>query len=77
MPDWAARILRTLVQMIAAGAFTAIFEQVARDVPSNYTPYVLGISMLIVTAAQNSVEQATGRSVLKPRSAQVAEAKVI
>lgn len=63
MPDWFARILRTLIQMLAGGAFTALFEQVARDVPTNVTPYVLIISTLIVAAAQNALEEA---GLLKP-----------
>ena len=63
MPDWFARILRTLIQMLAGGAFTALFEQAAKDVPPNITPYVLIISTLIVAAAQNALEEA---GLLKP-----------
>lgn len=63
MPDWAARIARTGVQMLAGGAFTVLFEQIAKDVPSGYTPYVLIFSTLAVTAAQNALEEA---GVLKP-----------
>jgi hypothetical protein len=66
IPDAAARVLRTIVQLIAAGTLTVLVEQVARDVPAQYTPYILMIWMVIVTAAQNGVEQATGRTFLKP-----------
>jgi hypothetical protein len=77
MPDWGARILRTIIQLIASGALTALVEQIARDVPSNWTPYILMIWMVIVTAAQNGIEQATGKSFLKPPTAMVAEAKIL
>ena len=70
MPDWAARILRTVIQLIAGGAFAALFEQIARDVPSSYTPYVALIATLIVTVAQNAAEQAGAiPTILKPRDA--------
>jgi hypothetical protein len=74
MPDWFARILRTLLQMLAGGAFTALFEQVARDVPPSYTPYVLIISTLIVAAAQNALEEAgLLKPLLKPADARNAK----
>lgn len=70
MPDWIARILRTLIQMLAGGGFTALFEQVAKDVPPNYTPYVLIISTLVVAAAQNALEEAgLIRPLFKPADA--------
>jgi hypothetical protein len=72
MPDYVARILRTMAQLLAAGGFTALFEQVAKDVPASYTPYVLLVSMLLVTIAQNVLEQATGKEFLKPASADTA-----
>lgn len=70
MPDWAARIARTGMQMLAGGAFTVLFEQVARDVPPGYTPYVLIGSTLMVTAAQNFLEEKEViPSILKPKGA--------
>jgi hypothetical protein len=57
MPDSAARVLRTFLQLLAAGGFTLLFEQIARDVPPSYTPYVLIFATLAVTAAQNWAEQ--------------------
>lgn len=74
MPDWVARILRTLVQMLAGGAFAALFEQVAHDVPPSYTPYVLIISTLIVAAAQNALEEAgLIKTFLKPADSRSAK----
>jgi hypothetical protein len=58
IPDSVARVLRTLIQLLAAGGFTALFEQIARDVPPGYTPYILILATLLVTAAQNGLEQA-------------------
>ena len=46
--DAVARVLRTLVQLIAAGALTALVEQSARDLPSNYTPYILMFWTVVV-----------------------------
>jgi hypothetical protein len=71
MPDWAARILRTCLQLIAGGALTALIEQVARDIPTEYMPYVLLINTLLVTIAQNFVEQQTGHAILKPANADI------
>lgn len=70
MPDSLARVLRTLIQLLAAGGFTALFEQIARDVPAAYTPYILIIATLAVTAAQNGLEQAgVIPALLKPQFA--------
>lgn len=69
--DSLARVLRTLIQMIAAGAFTAIFDQVARDAPDSWRPYVAAIFMLLVVAAQNSLEQNEKiPTILKPANSQ-------
>ena len=50
------RGLRTLLQLLAAGGFTALFDQVAKDVPSSYAPYVLIVSALVIAIAQNWLE---------------------
>lgn len=73
MPDWLARIVRTVLQLIAGGAFAELFMQISHDVPAQYAPYVVLISTLIVTIAQNLVEQATGKAILKPANAEVAK----
>lgn len=70
MPDWLARILRTIIQLLAGGAFAALFMQIAHDVPENYAPYVTLISALIVNIAQNGLEQAGAiPTLLKPSNA--------
>ena len=74
MPDWVARIIRTVLQLIAGGAFAELFMQISRDVPSSYTPYVILGSTLLVTIAQNFIEQTTGKAILKPADADVAKA---
>lgn len=56
--DWWRRAVRTLLQLLAGGAFTALFDQVATDVPAAYTPYVVIASTLLVTTAQNYLEDA-------------------
>lgn len=72
MPDSVGRVVRTLIQLLAAGAFTELFLQVAKDVPEHYAPYILIFSTLAVTAAQNGLEQAGAiPTLLKPRSARV------
>ena len=50
------RTLRTLLQLIAAGGFTALVTQISKDVPDSYAPYILLVSALIVTLAQNLLE---------------------
>ena len=75
MPDSVARILRTLLQLLAGGAFTVIFDQIVRDVPSSYQPYLVAIFTLLVTTAQNAVEQKTGHAILKPSNQAVAQAE--
>jgi hypothetical protein len=72
MPDWVARIIRTILQLIAGGAFAELFLQVAKDVPPEYTPYVIIISTLLVTICQNIIEQTTGKALLKPADAETA-----
>jgi hypothetical protein len=65
MSDTWKRFFRTLIQLAAGGTFTVLFEQIANDVPSSYTPYILIASTLVITLAQNTVEDATGKRFLK------------
>ena len=65
MSDTWKRFFRTLLQLAAGGTFTVLFEQIAKDVPGGYTPYILIVSTLVVTLAQNAIEDATGKSILK------------
>lgn len=68
MSDALSRILRTLAQLVAGGAFTALFDQIVRDVPFAYVPYVSLIFTFLVTIAQNSIESSTGRKFLAART---------
>lgn len=70
MPDWVARVLRTLLQLLAAGAFTAFFSEVVKIIPPEYQPLAMAFFMLLVTFAQNWAEAATGKALLKPVGAQ-------
>jgi len=71
MNDSVARILRTIIQLAAGGTFTALFLQVAKDVPESYAPYIALISTLVVTICQNvAEEEGWVRPMLKPGAAQ-------
>jgi hypothetical protein len=56
MPDWLARVLRTALQLVAAGGLTALLGQLAKDVPVQYSAYILLGSVLLVTFCQNLLE---------------------
>ncbi len=71
MPDGLSRVLRTLVQLLAAGAFTALFEQLANDAPASYAPYVLIFSTLVISAAQNFYEKTTDTMLFRPATSNV------
>lgn len=67
MPDAIKRTIRTIAQFIAAGGLTAIVAEISDRVGDD--PLVLAIiqavNLLIVTLAQNAIEDATGRALLK------------
>lgn len=50
------RFLRTLLQLIAGGALTALVDQLATDVPASLAPYLVIGFTLLVTLAQNTLE---------------------
>lgn len=50
------RVLRTVIQLLVAGAFTALFTQIAKDAGDKYGVYIMLISTLVVVAAQNYAE---------------------
>lgn len=50
------RILRTILQLIAGGALYALIDQLSTDVPEPYAPYVSLLYVLLVTIAQNILE---------------------
>lgn len=74
MPDWIARIARTILQIGAAGGFTALITEGAKLVPQQYAPMILAVTVILVTFCQNLIEQATGKAILKPSDADVAKA---
>lgn len=57
MNDATKRMVRTAVQLVAAGAMTELFRQLASDAGS-YAPYVFAGSTLLVTFCQNYAEDA-------------------
>lgn len=74
MPDWLARIIRTALQIGAAGGFTALITEWAKLVPPQYAPMILAATVILVSFCQNLIEQATGKALLKPADADVARA---
>lgn len=68
MKDWLARAVRTLMQLVAGGALTALVNQFAADIDPQWTPYVLAGFTLLVAFAQNMIEDQTGKALLKPDS---------
>lgn len=68
MTDSVARILRTLVQLIAGGLLTAFVDQVIKDIDPTYAPYVVIAATALVTICQNLVEQWKGQGLFRPAS---------
>ncbi len=69
MSDALARILRTGMQIVAAGGLTWLTDQLAKDLPPAYVPYLLGTYTLIVAICQNLIEEQTGHAALRqPRT---------
>lgn len=67
--DWWRRAARTLLQLIASGALLALTDQLANDLPAAYQPYLLIAYTVIVSAAQNALEDAGAiPSVLKGKA---------
>lgn len=54
--DWWRRGVRTIIQLVAGGGLTALFNQVSGDVDAIYSAYILMASTLVVTLAQNYCE---------------------
>lgn len=63
MNDGMRRIVRTLIQLVAGGGLTALFLQIAKDVPTSYAPYIVLVSTAIVTCAQIAVEGWKGKDI--------------
>lgn len=50
------RILRTLVQLLAGGAFAGVLTELVELVPDRFAPLTLAVCTLAVAAAQNIAE---------------------
>lgn len=73
MPDYLARILRTILQLGAAGAFTAFITEAAKLAPPQYAAMILAGAVIVVNFCQNLIEQLSGKALLKPANAAVAK----
>lgn len=58
MNEATRRMVRTAVQLVAAGGLTELVRLVAGDMPAAYAPYLFVGSTLAVTFAQNYAEDA-------------------
>lgn len=54
--DYLRRGARTLIQFVAGGGLTLLFDQVVADVPDRYDFYVLFLAGTLVSLAQNYCE---------------------
>jgi hypothetical protein len=50
------RIARTGLQLLVAGGLTALTDQIASDLPVEYSAYFVIFYTIVVTAAQNYLE---------------------
>lgn len=61
--DWWRRAFRTLLQLLAGGGFAWLTDQLAGDLPAQVVPYVIGFYTVLVSLAQNALED---MGVVKP-----------
>ena len=54
------RVARTLLQLIVGGGLYALTQQLAKDVPQAYAPYLVIFYTLLVALAQNLIEDMKG-----------------
>lgn len=74
MPDWLARIIRTILQIGAAGGFTALITEWAKLIPPEYAPMVLAATVILVSFCQNLAEdKGVVPAFLKPADANTAK----
>lgn len=59
MSDATRRAIRTLMQLIAGGGLTLLVDQIAKDLPTQYVPYLMIGFTLLVTFSQNWLEDNT------------------
>lgn len=65
MSDALKRTLRTVLQLVISGTLTVVVDAVAGGLAPETAAVVLAVWQVVVTLAQNAVEDATGKSVLK------------
>jgi len=63
--DAKRRIARTVLQIVAGGGLTWLFEQLAMDLPPSYTVYVWGCATLLVTVSQMLLEDFFGKGLMR------------
>lgn len=51
------RVIRTFVQLAAGGLFTELLMQVSADVPATFAPYLVILSTLLISVAQNWADE--------------------
>lgn len=51
------RAARTFLQLVAAGGLTALTDQIASDLPLSYAPYLVIGYGVVISWAQNFVEE--------------------
>lgn len=54
--DYWRRGVRSLVQFIAGGGLTVLFDQLIKDIPDRYDMYVVVLSGALVSVTQNYCE---------------------
>ena len=68
MSDGLGRVVRSVLQLIAGGGLTALFLQIAEDVPESYAPYLVLLSTGLVAIAQILIEELSGTGLLRTGS---------
>lgn len=63
------RVFRTLVQLIVGGALYGLVDQLIKDVPEAYAPYIAIGYTLVVTVAQNIYEDIKKTDIVATRDA--------
>ena len=62
------RVARTLLQLVAGGALYALTQQLTKDLPEAYAPYLVIGYTLLVALAQNLLEDAKGTDIAVTRT---------
>ncbi len=68
MNDSIARMIRTAAQAVVGVGALGIAQWIAVDIPDRYDRYAYPAAFVIVAVAQNLIESATGKGLLRPSS---------